>query len=130
MNRIQRRRTPGWRKPENAICINRGTKYGNPMKIVRLNKNDPFGVIEIQDFVNRKLWHRAGFSGDVPDMLHVFRHMLKGTVFMDKHFQVWSDYFSKLDLTPLLGHDLACYCPIEKPCHGDVYIELCNELKK
>lgn len=26
----------------------------------------------------------------------------------------------------LRGHDLACYCPLDQPCHADVLIELAN----
>lgn len=31
--RIQRRRTKGWRAPEGAIYVGRGTKWGNPWRI-------------------------------------------------------------------------------------------------
>jgi len=31
-----------------------------------------------------------------------------------------------LDLSELRGKDLACWCPIDKPCHADVLIELAN----
>jgi hypothetical protein len=27
-------------------------------------------------------------------------------------------------VSPLLGHDLACWCPLDQPCHADVLIEL------
>ena len=30
------------------------------------------------------------------------------------------------DLTPLRGHDLACWCPLNQPCHADVLLELAN----
>lgn len=30
--RVQRRRTKGWRKPENTVCVDRTTKWGNPFK--------------------------------------------------------------------------------------------------
>lgn len=30
--RIQRKRIKGWRKPENAIIVTRGTRYGNPYR--------------------------------------------------------------------------------------------------
>jgi len=26
----------------------------------------------------------------------------------------------------LRGHDLACWCPLDQPCHGDVLLELAN----
>lgn len=30
--RIQRRRVKGWRKPENTVCVDRTTPWGNPFK--------------------------------------------------------------------------------------------------
>ena len=128
MNRIQRKRTKGFKLPEGTICITRGTKWGNPMK-VRPWKGTDFGCIYVQDFTDRKLWHRTNFYGTVPDMLVVFKKMMEGVQFGDKHLQVWSGYLSKLDLSELEGHDLACFCKEGKPCHGDVYIELLNKNK-
>lgn len=26
----------------------------------------------------------------------------------------------------LRGHDLACWCPLDQPCHADVLLELAN----
>lgn len=33
MKRIQRKRTKGWRMPENTVYIGRGSKWGNPYKV-------------------------------------------------------------------------------------------------
>jgi hypothetical protein len=30
-------------------------------------------------------------------------------------------------LAPLRGHDLACWCPLDQPCHADVLLELANQ---
>lgn len=30
------------------------------------------------------------------------------------------------DLTALRGKDLACWCPLDQPCHADVLLELAN----
>lgn len=30
-------------------------------------------------------------------------------------------------LTELRGHDLACWCPLDQPCHADVLLELANQ---
>lgn len=30
-------------------------------------------------------------------------------------------------LAALRGKDLACWCPLDKPCHADVLLELANE---
>ena len=29
-------------------------------------------------------------------------------------------------LAPLRGHDLACWCPLDQPCHADALLELAN----
>lgn len=29
-------------------------------------------------------------------------------------------------LAPLRGKDLACWCPLDQPCHADVLLELAN----
>ena len=31
--RIQRKRTKGWRLPENTVCVTRPGKYGNPCRV-------------------------------------------------------------------------------------------------
>jgi hypothetical protein len=31
-----------------------------------------------------------------------------------------------LDRGDLRGHDLACWCPLDQPCHADVLLELAN----
>ena len=28
------------------------------------------------------------------------------------------------DLDPLRGHDLACWCPLDQPCHADILLKL------
>jgi hypothetical protein len=29
-------------------------------------------------------------------------------------------------LSPLRGHDLVCWCPLDQPCHADILLELAN----
>ena len=128
MKRIHRRRTAGWKMPENAVYIGRGSKYGNPLKVIPdYHFNNGFGRIFVLDFEDKKTWYTTLLWGDTSDMLHLFDVMLHGKPFMNKKLQVWSDYFSHLDFTPLLGHDLACWCSLEKECHGDVIINFLKE---
>jgi hypothetical protein len=44
--------------------------------------------------------------------------------FAVKRFHV--HMFRQWDLTELAGHDLACWCPLDQPCHADVLLELAN----
>lgn len=31
------------------------------------------------------------------------------------------------EIEMLRGHDLACWCPLDKPCHADVLLRVANE---
>lgn len=39
---------------------------------------------------------------------------------------VLGNAFLMADLTELRGRDLACWCPIDQPCHADVLLEMAN----
>ena len=32
-----------------------------------------------------------------------------------------------LDISEIIGKDLACWCAIDEPCHADVLLEIANE---
>jgi hypothetical protein len=91
--RIQLRRTKGWRKPEGAIVVARPTRWGNPFKV------DVFG----QDIAVR-LYRQGVLRGQreqgIPTPAEIQQH--------------------------LAGHDLACWCPLDRPCHADILLEVAN----
>jgi hypothetical protein len=39
------------------------------------------------------------------------------------------DDFVRFYIEPLRGKDLACWCPLNQPCHADVLLRLANEVK-
>ena len=84
--RILRRRTKGWRMPEGAVYVGRGTKWGNPFKI----------------------------GEDARDRKHAV-----------ELYEAWVD----LDARELAGKDLACWCPLDEPCHAYVLLKLANDPK-
>jgi uncharacterized protein DUF4326 len=96
--RIQRKRTKGYRMPEGVVYVGRPTKYGNPYVIGDVNPDTgkvvtPSKCLEYyRDYLERR------YPGEA---LREF-------------------------LAPLRGKDLACWCRIGNPCHGDVLVELSN----
>lgn len=48
---------------------------------------------------------------DVEDAVHWFAILIAPT----------------LPLEELRGHDLACWCPLDRPCHADVLLRLANQ---
>jgi hypothetical protein len=113
--RIQQRRTKGWRKPEGAVAVGRGTRWGNPYRVIPVRASGPFDV-ERAD---------GGFLGRAEDIelartiaVERYRHALE---------QFWADYPRPSEIRAgLAGRDLMCWCPLDQPCHADVLLEIAN----
>lgn len=108
--RIQRQRTKGWRMPEGAVYVGRGTLWGNPFKVA-LPEWTPAAVTALFcEAVNE-----ARRGGMAPDW--VFGRWMNH----DESELSFSDW-----LQPLRGKTLACLCRLDQPCHADVLLELAN----
>jgi hypothetical protein len=110
--RIQLRRTKGWRKPEGAIVVARPTRWGNPFRITDCIEA---GFADTQDTARQVC-------------VHAFRDWLNGNRWADATGLAADrrrdDYLAALPA--LRGHDLACWCAPGDPCHADVLIEWAN----
>jgi len=104
--RIQRKRAKGWRMPPNTVYVGRPSKWGNPFSIGSIYINEKgsidehllFGGIEITD---RKI------------AVEIFKKQIT-----DKNIE--------LTRRELKGKNLACWCPLNQPCHADVLLEIAN----
>jgi Domain of unknown function (DUF4326) len=90
--RIQLRRTKGWRKPPAVVVVSRPSRYGNPYRI---------GDTDIPDAATAVQLHEQWLRALPPEEASAL-------------------------LAPLRGKDLACWCPLDQPCHADVLVELAN----
>ncbi|WP_100508575.1 DUF4326 domain-containing protein [Mycobacteroides abscessus] len=111
--RIQRKRTKGWRMPEGAIYVGRPSRWGNPFRPVLVGGE---WLIEDDNGVQYD-----GFGSKVSAIgrcVALYRSL-------DMTFMTDAD----LDefVAPLRGHDLACWCSLDSPCHADVLLELAND---
>ena len=113
--RIQLRRTKGWRKPEGAIVVARPSKWGNPYRA-----DDYPRAVWIDDDphptpthpVDRRRWAVVDFTSLVKYQVGTRSTM----------------YPSLAEIrAELAGRDLACWCPLDQPCHADVLLDLANE---
>jgi hypothetical protein len=106
MKRIQRRRTKGWRMPEGAVYVGRPTQWGNPMEAAILGQQGAVDAFKV---------HIAAYFGWESRMVQ-------------RAFYPWPVESSAFEnwIAPLVGRDLACWCPLDKPCHADVLLELAN----
>ena len=134
--RIQLRRTKGWRKPEGAIVVARPSRWGNWFVISTAGKQyeryratlvDPDALIV---YPMDKRGHRTGAHyavlGDMADArrlaVDLYRRSLEAT-----YLEIDGPLNRNFYLDGLRGHDLACWCPLDQPCHADVLLELANQ---
>ncbi|NVC23383.1 DUF4326 domain-containing protein [Kocuria salina] len=108
--RIQRRRTKGWRMPENTVYVGRGSKWGNPHKVVR---DGGF------------MWVEPGGSRVVcsTDREGNLRERRQEAADLYRPIALRAD---DVQLAELRGKNLACWCPLDQPCHADVLLEIAN----
>lgn len=100
--RIQLRRTKGWRKPAGAVVVARPSRWGNPFTVPNYLAADTADVETARAAV-----------------VDAFRDWLKG------NSPAADDYLA--DVSELAGHDLACWCPLDQPCHADVLLQIANQ---
>ena len=108
--RIQLRRTKGWRKPEGAVVVARPTRWGNPFTLDTYEADYPDA-----DTTERRRMATSDFQG-----------MVAGK--WDGPGDEPAEYEHPATIRALLrGKDLACWCPLDQPCHADVLLEIANQ---
>jgi len=100
--RIQLSRARGWRMPPNTLIVARPRAYGNPIHVGALLKVELGGGM---------------YEAEVTQAIAVelYREYIKGA--LRSHPRL---------LEPLRGKNLACWCPLNEPCHADVLLEIAN----
>lgn len=107
MERIQLRRTKGWRIPPGAVIVDRRTPWGNPYRV-----GD----------------HPLLMDHDTGDTYRACIHDAKDAVDLFRIYARWCLIKEPAWLDPLRCADaLACWCKPGAPCHADVLIELMEE---
>lgn len=110
--RIRMTRQRPWRSEHpDAVIVARPSKWGNRFKVGnsmcpgRLGQC-PSVVIDQRLAVELYRVHVQQFAAEFGDYVH---GALGGH-----------------DLNELRGRDLACWCPLDQPCHADVLLEIAN----
>src|SRR5574342_452530 len=98
--RIQRQRAKGWRLPDGAVNVTRPTKWGNPWRVALRDR--AYAVERFETYLRQRREHPAGWTDVV-------------------------EYPSDDEIrAELAGKDLACWCPLDQPCHADVLLKISN----
>jgi len=95
--RIQRKRVKGWRMPPNTVYVGRPSKWGNPFKLGSISN---FGGLPLIS-MTAVLGHYSNY--------------------------VIRKFSEKVIAEELKGKNLACWCPMDQPCHADILLKLANE---
>lgn len=103
--RIQLSRRKGWKMPPNSKKVDRSTYWGNPFRVgepkLYVNDADP----------SDRVWFNPQ---SVAETVEAFRWMVSQP---DRVRRIRKE---------LVGKNLACWCPLDAPCHADVLLELAN----
>ena len=101
--RVQLSRKKGWRMPANTVSVARPSEFGNPFKVGEakffINNDDPSNKV----FFDPR---------SVEECVAAFRWLAV------QHISIVRE--------KLAGKNLACWCPLNQPCHADVLLELAN----
>lgn len=105
--RVRRERTKGWQMPANTVYVGRGSQWGNPYRLDRLSATE-WIALDLDGNEVEASWGEPGHTAQW--VVDRFRE----------------EVAPGLDLTPLRGKSLACWCHLAMPCHADVLLDLAN----
>lgn len=101
--RIQRKLIKGWRMPHNTVYVGHQTMWNNPLRVGR----------------------------DVTALfcVKIFETELRDALEGKSRFLSHPAYYARMaeHLDELRGKNLACWCPLDRPCHADVLLKLANK---
>jgi hypothetical protein len=103
--RVQRKRSKGWRMPPGAIYVGRPSKWGNPFVV---------GLISCGCRSVGECTHNIMRVGDRAEAVDAFRGIKRSA---QRIAEIKRE---------LRGRDLACWCSLKTLCHADVLLEIAN----
>jgi hypothetical protein len=109
-NRIQRKRSRGWRMPKGARYVGRGDReaWGNPFRV-----GDEAFITTVPAAEG------VGFACSMPITPQL-------AVDLYRAWLLARPTAVEAAREDLAGLDLACWCPLDQPCHADVLLEVAN----
>lgn len=109
--RVQLSRAKGWKMPENTRSVARPGPFGNPFTVKDAIEAGYVGTDDaLRDMCARsfRLW-----LGGRKDFWNAPEADARRAAILAR-------------LPELRGKNLACWCPLDQPCHADVLLELAN----
>ena len=108
--RIQLSRRKGWRMPPNTVSVARPGRWGNEWVV--WNDDGQWTVTHISEHYSVANKQKGIFLA-----VRLHREWIR---------KLEVSYGGTTMLLELRGKNLACWCPLDQPCHADVLLELAN----
>lgn len=116
--RIQRKRTKGWKMPPNSVSVTRPGRHANPFRVERLGgprseRGEEWIVVDTRT-------HAWAFPYTFASKAVATQHAIacwRSELTDDRCAEIKRD---------LEGQNLACFCALDQPCHADVLLEIAN----
>lgn len=109
--RIQRKRSKGWKMPPNTVYVGRPGPFGNPFYIGQDGTHEE--CVEL---------HRRWLCGELSS-----EEIRERFVPPNAEWLIWMRR-TRLDFVRTLkGKNVACWCAPDRPCHADVLLEIANQ---
>lgn len=143
--RIRLRRASGWRKPDGMVVVSRPSKWGNPF---RYRTTHALARVPALDGSSWEYEGRISANGALHPYHHPDGHVTEHNIrYMTRaecvdlyhraltrptpQLRLWNHqdqtWVTVEDVQrELTGRDLACWCPLDVPCHADVLLKLAN----
>lgn len=124
--RIQRRRSRGWRMPENTVYVGRPTKWGNPWTVQEWCAQ----MQRLHYSWSGLTIPRAELEREARDIASTCFYSAMVDRVVDPQYleHEHPGFYPPLEQirTELAGKNLACWCPEDQPCHADTLLKLAN----
>jgi hypothetical protein len=130
--RIQRKRSKGWKSPPNTVYVGRPTVWGNPFYVRTTLYQDKWQVRHYEELLAEFPTKREAqaeavrlfekwFNTDIADIgteLHNFRNRYG-----------WKGFSLACAVNMLSGKNLSCWCGLDESCHAEVILRLANKAR-
>jgi hypothetical protein len=131
--RIQRKRVKGWKMPPNTIYVGRGSKWGNPFRVVQYSDGKWAVKCDSDERQAEILTSTCRAAYDTKqeaqaDAVMCYRLLIDPFFHGGSLDEFWmSNANTKEIIISLRGKNLACWCDPGDPCHADLLLKIANE---
>lgn len=131
--RVQRKRVKGWKMPENTVYVGRGSRWGNPFRVIQYSDKKWAIKTDGSDKCSEILTKHCHAVYDtkreaVIDAIKCYDFWLLPYSHKEGSMMDFYQSMAVMDdaLLSLKGKHLACWCRLDEQCHADLLLKLVN----